>query len=298
MNFKQFLIPVIGLALLADASSAMVQIKGSDTMVNLAQRMAEVYMQKNPGASISVSGGGSGVGIAQLINGKCSIADSSRSIKDSEIKKMKSKGGDPREVAIAIDALSIIVNPSLAITNLSIEQVGAIYRGDITNWEEVGGPDKAITLYGRQPNSGTFDFLREHVLEGEYSNKMNQMNGNSQIAEAVKQDASGIGYVGVGYVVNDGKVINGIKILGISAKGSSIFYSPTNLKVVVNGKYPIARALFQYIDGAPKGETKAFIDFELSPEGQKLVTEEGFYAIQGKFAEGNKTVSTVKARQF
>jgi len=298
MNFKQLLIPIIGLTLLADAGSAMVQVKGSDTMVNLAQKMAEVYMKKNPGASVSVSGGGSGTGIAALINGKCSIANSSRSIKDSEVKKMKSKGGDPREVAIAIDALSIIVNPSMPIGDLSTEEVGAIYRGEITNWKDVGGPDKAITLYGRQPNSGTFDFLREHILEGEYSNKMNQMNGNSQIVEAVKQDASGIGYVGVGYVVNDGKTTDGIKLLSLSAKGSSIKYSPTNLQAVVNGKYPIARALFQYIDGAPKGETKAFIDFELSQEGQKLVSEEGFYSIQGKFAEGNKNISTVKARQF
>ncbi len=298
MKLQKLLIPIIGLSILASNSFATIQVKGSDTMVNLVQKLAEEYMKKNAGNSVAVSGGGSGTGIAAIINGKCNIANSSRSMKPAEISKMKSKGGDPREIAIAIDALSVIVNPANPINKLNIEVIGAIFRGEITNWKEIGGPDKAITLYGRQPNSGTFDFFREHVLAGEYSDKMNQMNGNSQIVEAVKQDDYGVGYVGVGYVVNDGKVMDGIKLLNVSGKGSLVYYSPTDLKLVVNGKYPIARALFQYVDSAPKGEVKAFLNFELSAEGQKLVAGEGFYPIQGVFAEGNKSLFNVNTKAF
>lgn len=298
MNSKKYLGMVLVGTMVASVGFGVVQVKGSDTMVNLAQRLAETYMAKHVGAQIAVTGGGSGTGIAALINGKCNIADSSRPMKDKELKKAKEKGVDAREIAIAVDALSVIVNDSNPVKVLSKEQVGDIYKGGITNWKDVGGPDLAITLYGRQPNSGTFDFFREHVLEGEYSKKMAQMNGSSQIVDAVRQDKGGIGYSGVGYVMDNDKAVKGVAILNVSAEKGGKAYSPTDEKNIYSGKYPIARALFQYIDGAPKGEVQAFIEYELSAEGQKVVAEEGFYVVKGKFADANTAAYQKKTRVF
>ncbi len=298
MNIKLVVTTCLGIVLGANLVFADIQIKGSDTMVNLVQKLAEVYMQKNPGASISITGGGSGTGFAALINRKTDIANSSRKIKDKELQKCKDKGIDPREVVIGIDGLSVIVNAQNAILKLSMEQIGAIYRGDVTNWSAVGGNDAPIVLYGRQPNSGTFDFFREHVLDAEYSQKMNQMNGNSQIVEAVRHDVNGIGYVGVGYVVKDGKAVSGIVILNVEKNG--IGYSPIDRNNIVMGRYPIARGLQQYVDGVPKGLTKSFIEFELSPEGQKIIEAEGFYSLSGgsAFAEPNKKLFVKKSKVF
>ncbi len=266
------------------------QIKGSDTMVNLVQKLAESYMQPHKDKSISVSGGGSGTGIAALINSKTDIANSSREIKSKELSQCKKNKVNAQELTIAIDALSIIVNPKNNIKALSVEKLSAIYRGEITNWKQVGGADKAITLYGRQPNSGTYDFLREHVLKGEYAQNMIQMNGNSQIVEGVANDLSGIGYVGVAYIEQGGKVNEKIKILGISAKEGEKAYSPLVRETVYSGKYPIARGLNQYINGKPTGLTKEFISFELSKEGAKLIGEEGFYPVVGDFAAKNAAI--------
>lgn len=264
-----------------------IQIKGSDTIVNLAQRFAEEYMKQNPSHAISVSGGGSGVGISSLLNGSTDIANASRELKEKEIAQFKSKNKEIKQVVIAIDALSIIVNPKNPIKTLTKDQVGAIYRGKLTNWKDVGGPNKPISLYGRQPNSGTYDFLREHVLAGEYSPKMMQMNGNSQIVAAVSKDISGIGYVGVGYIEQDGKTTTLVKSLLISEKTGEKAYSPTDKPAVYSGKYPISRGLNQFINGTPTGLVKAFIEFELSPMGAKIVQEEGFYPVKGDYTKIN-----------
>lgn len=298
MKNKPLVALVLAGSLLAQVGFGMVQVKGSDTMVNLAQKLAEVYMQKNPNDKIAVTGGGSGTGAAALINSKCDIANMSRSMKNKELKKAKEKGVEVKEIAVAVDALSIVVNDGNPLTSISKESLAAIYKGEVTNWNEVGGPDLAITLYGRQPNSGTYDFMREHVLNGEYSKKMAQMNGNSQIVEAVRQDNGGIGYAGVGYVAENGKPVKGIKILSVSEKEGDKAYSPLDEKNIFSGKYPIARALFQYVDGAPKGAAKSFIEFELSDEGQKLVEAEGFYRVKGKFADANTAIYSKKTKVF
>jgi phosphate transport system substrate-binding protein len=298
MKTKQLATLVLAGTMIAQIGFGAVQVKGSDTMVNLAQRLAEVYMQKNSDAKIAVTGGGSGTGIAALINGKCDIADSSRPMKDKELKKAKEKGIDAKEIAVAVDALSIIVNDSNPLNTISKEAAAAIFKGDVTNWKEVGGPDLAISLYGRQPNSGTYDFFREHVLAGEYSSKMAQMNGSSQIVDAVRQDNGGVGYSGVGYVADNGKAVKGIKILTVSEADGGKAYSPLDEKNIYSGKYPIARALFQYVDGAPKGAAKGFIEFELSEEGQKVVEAEGFYRVKGKFADANTAVYQKKTKVF
>ncbi|MBF0619197.1 MAG: PstS family phosphate ABC transporter substrate-binding protein [Candidatus Omnitrophica bacterium] len=275
---------VAGFTIFAGAASAeMIQVKGSDTIINLVQKEAEVYMQQNPGAKISVTGGGSGTGIAALINRQCTIADASRAINAKEVEMATGNGVNPSRIVIAFDALSIVVNSNNSVKQLTKKQVGAIYRGEIKNWSEVGGPDMPINLYGRQSNSGTYGFLQEEVLKGNYSPKMNSMNGNSQIVEGVKADPSAIGYIGIGYA----KQATGVTILDINMSDGQPAISPVDKSAVMSGKYPIARPLYQYVDGNPSGTVKAFIQFELSPEGQKIVEDEGFYEIPAEYKEAN-----------
>jgi phosphate transport system substrate-binding protein len=293
---KLLLIGFLCFGLVASASTIsarrkMMQIKGSDTLVNLVQILAEAYMAKNPRSPIAVLGGGSGTGIAALINGTCDIADHSRPMKEKEIQMAKDNGVIPQTFVIAIDGLSVIVNENNPTSQLSMDQIGAIFRGEIKSWKEVGGPDKAISLYGRQSNSGTFVFFQEHVLGNQnYSADMKRMNGNAQIVEGVTSDKLGIGYVGVGYVVDaKGNVNKGIKILKVSKDADSVAYSPLDKAAVESGDYPVARGLFQSTAGVPQGAVLDFIKFEISPEGQKIVVDEGFFPIgAGQIAENMK----------
>jgi phosphate transport system substrate-binding protein len=261
----------------------MLQIKGSDTLINLVQRLAEEYMEKYPGEYIAVTGGGSGTGIAALINGKCDIANASRLMKSKEVEQANGRGVDPKRVVIAMDGLSVIVHKDNPVDRLTMDQIGKIFRGEVTNWREVGGKDAPITLYGRQSNSGTFVFFRDAVLKADYSQKMNRMNGNAQIVEAVRQDVSGIGYVGVGYV----KDVQGLTVLKVASSAKADYASPLSTSDVKSGKYPIARPLNQYINGSPQGKVKAFLDFELSAEGQRIVEEEGFFQVPQEYEEFN-----------
>ena len=273
------------------AAEKMVQIKGSDTLINLVQKLAEVYMQKHAGTSIAVTGGGSGTGIAALINKRCDIADSSRGIKASEIADANTKGIDAKRVVVAIDGLSIIVNSRNPVTKLTVEQIGKIYRGETKNWSEVGGSDLPINLYGRQSNSGTYDFMKENVMKGEYASNMKSMNGNAQIVEAIKQDASGIGYVGVGYAQS----ATGIIALKVAVNPAIGYFSPFDPLDVKNGRYPITRPLNQYMNGMPKGVSKDFIAFELSEEGQAIVEKEGFYRIPEEYQKYNNSTLGLSA---
>jgi phosphate transport system substrate-binding protein len=267
----------------------MIQIKGSDTMVNMVQILAEKYMAKNPGKAISVTGGGSGTGVAALLNHTCDIANSSRDLKEKERISAKSKIA---EIIVAVDGLSIIVNKNNKINKLTVEQIGKIYRGEITNWEDVGGANVLINLYGRQPNSGTFDFVREFIVKADYAKSVKEMNGNAQIVEAVKSssNASGIGYVGAGYVKN----AKDIKILKIAKTSTDKAYFPTHSNIL-GGLYPIARPLFQVISGEIKADTKSFIAYELSTEGQKIISAQGFYAISDKQKIANNAFLGIKS---
>jgi len=293
---KLLLVGFLCLGLIASAGTVsaqrkMMQIKGSDTLVNLVQILAEVYMAKNPRNPIAVLGGGSGTGIAALINGTCDIANHSRPIKDKELQMAKDNGVTPHTFVIAVDGLSVIVNQNNPVSRLSIDQIGAMFRGEIKTWKEVGGPDKSISLYGRQSNSGTYGFFQEYVLGNQnYSADMKQMNGNAQIVEGVTADKLGVGYVGVGYVVDaQGNVKKGIKILKVSKDTDSAAYSPLDKAAIDSGDYPIARGLLQSTAGGPKGAVLDFITFELSPEGQKIVEEEGFFPIgAGQMVENTK----------
>ncbi len=287
---------IFGLVLLSGqvfAANKMIQVKGSDTMINLVQILAEEYMGQNPGTALAILGGGSGTGVSGLINRTCDIADASRDFSQKEFAQAWEKGVKPRAFVIAIDGLSIVVNAKNPLDQLTMAQVGALYRGEIKNWKAVDGPDKAVSLYGRQSNSGTYVFLQEHVLNKQnYSTDMKEMNGNAQIVESILQDEAGIGYVGVGYVYDqNGKIRQGLKVLNISKDGKSPAFSPLDKANIDSGKYPISRPLFQFTDGKPGAEVAKFVMFETGPAGQKIVEREGFFTISpAQKAENDKNL--------
>ena len=292
-TFKVWLLGVVACALVFVGTEAqsqnMIQVKGSDSEVNLVQKLAEVFMQKNPGVNIAVTGGGSGTGIAALINKTTDIANSSRDLSPKEEEAAKKAGVSPFRVVFATDGISVIVHPDNPVNKLTLEQLGKIFKGDITNWKEVGGPDAKISLYGRQSNSGTYVFFREFVVKGDYSPHKKSMNGNAQIVEAIVRDMAGIGYVAVGYVVNEkGELKPGLKILDIAKDAQSHAFSPAVMENVMTGKYPISRPLNQYLVGKPTGKLLDFIKFELSDEGQQIVRKQGFFPVQKNWMEFNR----------
>lgn len=264
------------------------QVKGSDTMVNMVQVLSQEYMKEKEEASVSVTGGGSGTGIAALINDKLDIANASRIMKDKEIQQAKDGGVKPKRFVIAMDGLAVMTNEDNPVKGLTVGEIGKVFRGEITNWKQLGGPDKKISLYGRQSNSGTFVYFRDNVLESDYSSNMKRMNGNAQIVESVKNDEAGIGYVGIGYVVKDDKVVDGLNVLNIAKDADSKAASPLKPENVKTGTYPLARPLNQYTNGKPTGLVRDFIKYELSDKGQKIAVEEGFYPVSPKFQKLNQ----------
>ncbi len=266
-----------------------IQVKGSDSEVNLVQRLAEVFMQKNPDVNISVTGGGSGTGIAALINKQTDIANSSRELNAKEEEAARKAGVTPFRVIFATDAVSVILHPENPIGKLTIDQLGKIFKGETTNWKEIGGPDLKISLYGRQSNSGTYVFFREFLLKGDYSQRMKSMNGNAQIVEGVQRDKAGVGYVAVGYVVGQsGEVKSGVKILNVAKDDKSEAFSPAKIENVMSGKYPISRPLNQYLNGRPPGKLLEFMKFQIGPVGQEIVKKQGFFPVEAKWMEFNR----------
>jgi phosphate transport system substrate-binding protein len=250
-----------------------VTIKGSDTMVILSQKWAEVYMQKHPGSSIQVTGGGSGVGIAALINGSTDIANASRPMKPAEIDKLKQRYNTLGvEVPCAKDGISIYINKANKVSELTVKQIGLIFAGKITNWKEVGGEDVSIKLYGRESSSGTFGFFQDNVVKGDYSPSCQTLPGTAAIVNAVKKDKYAIGYGGAAYA-------EGVKDCKVKKDDKSPAYAPT-AETIKNKTYPISRYLYMYLKSRPTGQAKAFIDWVLSPEGQKVVVEIGYFPVK------------------
>ena len=271
-----------------EQSASTIQIRGSDSEVNLVQRLAELFMDENTGVQIAVTGGGSGTGIAALIDNTIDIANSSRPMKQEEFDQAKANGVDAVPVRFAVDGVAVIVNENNPLDTLSVKEIGAIFRGDITNWKEVGGEDSPIGIYGRQSNSGTYVFFMEQVLQGDYTPQMRNMGGNADIVEAITSDKTGIGYVAIGYVTDGGSVRAGIKPMNVSRKPGETGFTPIKLENITSGKYPITRPLYQFINGQPAGALKDFIMFELSDRGQEIVLEQGFYPITDEDREFNK----------
>ena len=256
--------------------------KGSDTLLVLAQRWAEEYMKTHPNVKIAVSGGGSGTGIAALINGQIDIADASRQMKQSEIDEGKPKGITPVEWKVALDGISAIVHPDNPVGELTIEQLGLIYRGDLTNWSQLGGPDMPIITYGRQSNSGTYVYWKEHVLSNEdYRVDMQSLNGNSDIVEAVSKDEGAIGYVGIAYAESRKTEV---KILAVKNDASSPAIMPSQ-STILDGSYPISRYLYVYTDGTPTGEMNQYLKWILGPQGQAIVSQVEYIPIPGSISE-------------
>ncbi len=252
----------------------VITVKGSDTMVILAQRWAEMYMAAHPDVTVQVTGGGSGTGISALINGTTDICNASRPMKGSEREKLKQRYNSLGvEIKAAKDGLSVYLNEDNTVTELSLAQIRSIYLGSITNWKEVGGNDAKIILYGRENNSGTYVYFRDFVLKGQdFSPQTQTLPGTAAVVNAVAKDKNGIGYGGAAYA-------KGIRFAQVKADENSPGYEP-NAENVKKNLYPISRYLYLYTRSRPTGEVKKYIDWILSPEGQSVVEKVGYFPVR------------------
>jgi phosphate transport system substrate-binding protein len=247
-----------------------ITVKGSDTMVILAQKWAEVYMKSHPQTVIQVTGGGSGTGISALINGSTDICNSSRPMKQSEMDKLKDRYASLGvEIPCAKDGITIFLHATNPVKELTIKQLSNIFSGKTRNWKEVGGPDQDIKLYGRENSSGTYVFFKDQVVKADYAASCQTLPGTAAVVNAVSKDKWGIGYGGAAYAA-------GVKHCAVKKDDKSIAYMAT-AETVKKGQYPITRYLYLYLRNRPTGDLKAYIDWILSPEGQKLVTDIGYF---------------------
>jgi phosphate transport system substrate-binding protein len=268
------------MAAVASAQAGNITVKGSDTLVILAQKWAETYMTKHPEVKIQVTGGGSGIGFAALQNKTTDIADASRPIKNAEIGAcIKAFSKKPTEYKVAVDGLSVYVNEDNSISELSVDQLQKIFTGKAKNWKEFGGSDGPITVYSRENSSGTYEFFKEHILKGQdFASSAQTMPGTAALLQAVAKDKTGIGYGGAAY----GK---GAKALKIKKTDTSPAIEPTE-ENVLSQKYPIWRYLYNYLDPAKdKGEIADYLNWIRGDEGQKIVKEVGYYPLPENLRE-------------
>jgi phosphate transport system substrate-binding protein len=256
-----------------------IENKGSDTLVNLALAWAERYIELHPEVRISVTGGGSGTGIAAMINGTVNIANASRAMKPEEIAAAEANGISPVEFTVARDAIAVVVHPSNPVEGLTLQQISDIYTGKITNWSQVGGEDRPIVLLSRESNSGTYVYFLENVVRlGDkesdllFSPDTLLMPSSEGISAEVRQNPNAIGYDGLGYVTPDQKMV------AVARDADGLYVLPS-VDTVNDGSYPISRPLYMYTAGQPTGEIKAYLDWILS-EGQALVPELGFVPLR------------------
>jgi phosphate transport system substrate-binding protein len=261
-----------GAAEATEERGASLSLKGSDTMVILAQRFADGYMRRHAGTVIEVSGGGSGTGFAALLNGTTDIANASRPINERETTTLRERGTAAVETRVALDALAVYVNQTNALPSLTMAQLAAIFRGEVTNWSAVGGADAPIVLYSRENNSGTYAYFKEHVLEGaDFAVTAQTLPGTAAVINAIAHDPNGIGYGGIGYA-------EGVRTVPLAAEGGAPV-APT-MENALSGAYPVSRYLLMYTAGAPTGVTAEFLAWVVTAEGQALVTEAGFFPLR------------------
>jgi len=264
----------LGLLLSLPAWAGNVTVKGSDTMVILGQKWAEVYMQGHPETKIQVTGGGSGTGFAALQNQQTDLANASRKIKAQEqLNCVKAFGKRPREYAVAKDGLSVYVHSDNPLQELSLAEVADIFTGKIKNWKELGGDDAPIILYSRENNSGTYEFFKEQVLRGrDFAATAQTLSGTAQVLQSVANDKRAIGYGGAAYG-------QGAKHLKISKEKGGEAIDPSE-ETVVNNQYPISRFLYIYLNpDLEKNEIKAYLDWIRSDDGQQVVKDVGYYPL-------------------
>jgi phosphate transport system substrate-binding protein len=247
-------------------------VRGSDTMVILAQRWAERYMQQHPGTAVQVTGGGSGTGLASLINGTTDIANASRPVSERERRYLRrNRGAAAHAVPVALDAVAVYVHEDNPIDSLTLAQLRAIFRGRIDDWSELGQPSGPIVLYSRENNSGTYAYFKEHVLDGlDFASAAQTLPGTAAVINAVSRDPRGIGYGGIGYG-------GGVRTVPLR-EGAEAPVAPT-AENAIDGTYPLARALYMVTAGAPEGVAGDFVEWVRSPEGQRLVRDIGFYPL-------------------
>jgi len=250
-----------------------VTVKGSDTMVILGQRWAEAFMAANPSAIIQVTGGGTGTGLAALINGTTDICQASRPIKKAEQAQIeKAYGARAVEILVARDGLAAYVHAGNPVESLTLAQLRDLYQGRVRNWKEVGGPDRPVILYGRENSSGTYAYFKEHVLEnGDFASTMQPLPGTAAVVNAVAADVNGVGFGGDAYA-------KGVRVVPLRKDAGAAAIAPTP-ETIDDGSYPLARGLFFYLRRAPEGGAKAFVDFCLGEAGQKLVTDVGYFPL-------------------
>lgn len=243
-------------------------VAGSTTVLPIAQKAAEVFMDNNSNAEISVRGGGSGVGIASIIDGTCDVADASRPIKEAELDKAIANGRNPKAHVVAMDGICVVVNSSNPISAMTKQQIKDIFTGKISNWKQIGGLDQKIVVISRDSSSGTFEAFGELVLKGEKVRPDALLQASNQaVVSTVASTPGAIGYAGLGYVTS-------------SVKAAEVDGVIATKETVLTGKYSVGRPLFMYTNGTPKGLAKDFINFILSVEGQKIVEEEGFVPLK------------------
>lgn len=262
-----------------EIEKTVISIKGSDTMVNLSQKWAEVYMQNHPEVSIQVTGGGSGTGVAALLNGTTDLANASRELKSSEKEKATELGIVPYVYEVALDGIAVIVHPDNGIDVLTLKQLSDIFKGSITNWNELGGADLDITLYGRENSSGTYEFFKDNVLgkdesgkKIDYATSTQVLQGTAALGEAIARDIKGIGYGGVGYFA----ARTDVKIIPVKADDDAPAITPSengkvNYEAIWSGEYSISRYLYCFTNGQATGKLNDFLNFILSEDGQKVV---------------------------
>lgn len=270
----------LGLSGLSAQAARTITVKGSDTLVILAQKWAEVYMSKNRDVTIQVSGGGSGVGFAALQNQTTDLANASRKIKLKEIEScIRAFGKRPTEYKVALDGLSVYVNSDNPIKELTVDQLDAIFSGKIKNWSQLGGANAPITLYSRENSSGTYEFFKEHVLKGkDFAASAQTMPGTAAVLQSVAKDKNGIGYGGAAYGA-------GAKHLAIKKDNNSPAVEPGE-ETVVNGTYPIWRYLYIYVNPAlDKNEIAQYLNWIRSDDGQKIVKDVGYYPLPEKLRQ-------------
>jgi len=268
---KKLALSVLMVCTLASTTQAQ-KVKGSDTVLPLAQKEAEAFMKKSR-ASITVVGGGSGVGIAALLDGSTEIAMASRKMKFDEKIKCQEAGKAIVEKIIAYDALAVVVNPGNPVSKLTRPQLEGIFTGKIKNWKEVGGPDLKIIAYSRESSSGTYEFFKEHIMKNKnYANNILSLPATGAIIQSISQTKGAIGYVGLAYLNKE------VKALHVSFDGKN-FIEPSD-ETAKNKTYPVVRPLYFYIDKKAEAKSKPFVDFILSAEGQKIVEKVGYVPVK------------------
>lgn len=253
-----------------------IMIKGSDTMLHLVTAWASAYMKQHPEISISVTGGGSGTGIAALLNGTTNICASSREVKEEELQLARQKGIELSVTPVARDAITVIVNRQNPVSELTVEQLKKIFTGAYKTWDQVGGPAEPIVVLSRESSSGTYVFFLEHILnKADYTKEALLLPATSAVIQSVSDSPNAIGYVGLGYAE---EAAGSVKMLSIKKDAASPAVDPTS-ESVVSGAYSIARPLNLVMGGAPEGTVKAFLDYCLSPEGQSVVADTGYVKV-------------------